>query len=59
MKELIKYLEGKINPDFDFDIEHWDNSNFDDSYNYGVDVGKEYAYREVMEKINKILKKNK
>ena len=55
MKELIKYLESKINFDFDFEIEHWDNGNFDDSYNYGVECGEEYAYREILVKAKQIL----
>jgi hypothetical protein len=44
LEELIKEVESKINPEFDFEVEHWENGNFDDSYSYGVVVGEEYAY---------------
>jgi hypothetical protein len=57
MDELIKYLELKIDFNFDFEVEHWDNGNFDDSYEYGVSVGEEYAYRDILVKLKQI--KNK
>ncbi len=54
--ELLEELESKITPDFDFEVEHWDNGNFDDSYEYGVEAGEEYAYREILDKLIKITK---
>lgn len=56
LEELIKEVESKVNLDFDFDVEHWDSGNFDDSYNYGVDVGEQYAYRELLVKLKSLLK---
>lgn len=54
LEELIKEVESKINPEFDFEVEHWENGNFDDSYSYGVEVGEEYAYRELLVKLKKL-----
>jgi hypothetical protein len=56
LEGLLNEMESKIDPDFDFEVEHWDNGNFDDSYEYGVEVGEEYAYREIVAKIKAILK---
>jgi len=33
--DLIEHYQ----EDFDYDVEHWNNGNFDDSYDYGVEVG--------------------
>lgn len=57
LNELLNELLSKINPEFDFELEHWDNGNFDDSYEYGVEVGEEIAYREIVAKLEKILNK--
>jgi hypothetical protein len=43
--KIEAFVNGKIDPDFDFEVEHWDNGNFDDSYEYGTEVGEEYAFR--------------
>lgn len=53
--QVKKFLEDKIVQDFDFEVEHWDNGNFDDSHSYGVDCGEQYAYREILEKISVLL----
>lgn len=58
MEELEKYLEGMIDQDFDFEREHWDNGNYDDSFDYGVECGEEMAYREILDKLKEI-KQNK
>ncbi len=55
LEKLIREIEEKIDPDFDFDQEHWENGNFDDSYNYGVESGEEHAYRDVLEKLKKLV----
>lgn len=47
LEELIKEVESKIDLEFDFEVEHWENGNFDDSYSYGVETGGEYAYRDI------------
>lgn len=57
IKALLNEMESKINPEFDFEFEHWDNGNYDDSYEYGVEVGEEYTYREIVAKLKEILKK--
>jgi len=56
LEDLIKQIESYIDYDFDFEIEHWDNGNFDDSYDYGVKVGEQYAYRELLVKLRKLHK---
>jgi hypothetical protein len=56
VKKLLEELESKINPQFNFDFEHWDNGSYDDSYEYGLEVGEEYAYREIVAKLTEILK---
>ena len=57
VKKLLEELESKTNLDFNFDFEHWENGNYDDSYEYGVEVGEEYAYRDIVEKLKEILSK--
>lgn len=57
IKALLNEMESKIDPEFDFEFEHWDNGNYDDSYEYGVEVGEEYTYREIVAKLTEILKK--
>ena len=56
LEKLRQEIEAKVDPDFDFGVEHWDNGNYDDSYEYGVEVGEEYAYRDLLTKIDAILK---
>lgn len=52
--KIETFIEGKIDPDFDFEVEHWDNGNFDDSYQYGTEVGEEYAFREMKVFLNNL-----
>lgn len=52
---LIREIELNIDSEFNFEIEHWDNGNFDDSFEYGVEVGEEYTYREIVSKLKEIL----
>lgn len=51
-KEILERIKRAIhagyNPDFDFEVEHWENGNFDDSYDYGVDCGRQEAYGELL-----------
>lgn len=47
MQELLDSLDNLIDDNFDFEVEHWDNGNFDDSYEYGVKVGHQEAYRDI------------
>jgi hypothetical protein len=53
--KLKKYLESNIDLDFDFNVEHWENGNFDDSWNYGVDCGTQYTLREILDKVNELI----
>ena len=39
----IDILLNQYKPDFSFDIEHWENGNFDDSYEYGIECGEQYV----------------
>jgi hypothetical protein len=55
LEKLLAEIESKIDNDFDFDVEHWENGNYDDSYAYGVEVGEEFAYREMYVKLKAIL----
>lgn len=57
LEELIKDVESKVDLEFDFEVEHWENGNFDDSYGYGVEVGEQYAYRELLVKLKQLHKK--
>lgn len=57
LEELLNKLESKIDPQFNFDVEHWDGGNYDDSYEYGVEVGEEYTYREIVALLTEILNK--
>jgi hypothetical protein len=54
LEELIKEVEAKINLEFDFEVEHWENGNYDDSYSYGVETGEEYAYRDILVALKKL-----
>jgi len=56
MEELKKYLEAVIDKDFNYEVEHWDNGNYDDSYEYGIEVGEQQAYMEILEKLKEITK---
>lgn len=54
--KLLEYIHAKIDSNFDYDIEHWDNGNFDDSYEYGIKTGEQYAYYDVL-RFSNLLKK--
>ncbi len=56
LEKLITAIEDKIDLDFDFEAEHWENGNFDDSYSYGVDTGEQQTYRDILEKLKQISK---
>lgn len=47
LKELLKSYE----PDFDFELPHWDNGNFDDSFEYGQECGEQF----ILIKLKKIV----
>ena len=48
IQQFKKFLESKIDLSFDFEQEHWENGNADDSYNYGVDVGTQNTYTDCL-----------
>lgn len=39
LEEIVNIGVGHFDPDFDYEVEHWNNGNFDDSYEYGVETG--------------------
>jgi len=39
-KEIRELLKGH-KADFDYNFEHWENGNFDDSYQYGYESGQQ------------------
>jgi hypothetical protein len=56
LEKAIKEIKPKIDTDFDYDVEHWDNGNYDDSYAYGVETGEQLAYSHVLDILNQLLK---
>jgi len=46
LKALYKLVE-QYQEDFNYEVEHWDNGNFDDSYEYGVETGENYILGEL------------
>ena len=54
IQKFREFLEKKINDKFDFNVEHWNNGNFDDSYNYGTEVGEQDAYDDCLIEFKKI-----
>ena len=55
MKELMEYIESKIDKDFDFEVEHWENGNYDDSFEYGMEYGEQQTYRNILEKVKSLI----
>lgn len=47
-KKLLEYIDSKVYEDFDYDVKHWETGSNDDSYEYGVETGEQYAYREIV-----------
>jgi hypothetical protein len=46
--DAIKLLVDEIYiEDFDFDVEHWENGNYDYSYAYGEECGLQWTIREI------------
>ncbi len=39
IEAVIAYLEKHYDPNFDYEVEHWDWGNADDSFSYGCDSG--------------------
>lgn len=54
MEQIKTFLESKINKDFDYNWEHYENGNYDDSFQYGLESGEQYAYIEILEKLNEL-----
>lgn len=51
-QKIIELVSSKHEPDFDFDVEHWENGNFDDSWSYGVDCGEQYILKGIKKLID-------
>lgn len=49
LEKIKEYVKKNIEEDFDFEVEHWDNGNYDDSYQYGVDSGVQYTLKDILE----------
>ena len=54
LEELIERYEKSIDSDFDFEVEHWWNGNYDDSFNYGVDSATQIIYTNLTEELKKL-----
>jgi hypothetical protein len=48
LKSIQSIVDKGYEPDFNFEYEHWDNGNYDDSCSYGVDTGMQYVYKEIL-----------
>ena len=46
-KKLLEYINSKIDEEFDYEVEHWESGNYDDSYEYGVKTGEQMAYSDI------------
>ena len=46
-KELKEYLDRYYCENFNFEKKHWEDGNFDDSYNYGIESGIQYVVRDI------------
>ena len=55
LEQAIEKIKSKINDEFDYEVEHWDNGNYDDSYEYGVETGQQLAYSEVLDMLKQLL----
>lgn len=54
----LRAIAKDFDPKFNFELEHWVNGNFDDSFEYGVEVGEQYAAVAAMEAIKAIEEKD-
>lgn len=59
LDKLKAFIENKFNDEFDYDVEHYGNGNFDDSYNYGLECGENDAYGEMLSFFNRLDKESK
>jgi hypothetical protein len=48
-EKLRAFLERHYQADFDFEQEHGENRSYDDSYDYGVESGRQEIYRDILE----------
>jgi len=55
LEQAIEKIKSQINSEFDFEVEHWDNGNYDDSYEYGVETGYQLAYSEMLDTLKQLL----
>jgi len=58
LEKAIKEIKSKIDADFDFEVEHWDNGNYDDSYAYGIETGEQLAYSHALDILYQLLKED-
>lgn len=48
LARIKKCIMTSYDPEFDFEVEHWENGNFDDSFDYGHDCGRQDALGELL-----------
>lgn len=46
--DLVNKIESMVDEDFDYEVEHWENGNFDDSFEYGLETGEQYAAKDLI-----------
>ena len=51
MEDLIKFLESKVDPNFDRDADWYDWGNVDDAHSHGVEEGFQDAIEMIIYKI--------
>lgn len=54
LDKLIKQYEELIEPDFDFNWDHNENGNYDDSCQYGFESAEQYCYQDITEELKKL-----
>ena len=55
LEQAIEKIKSKIDSEFDFEVEHWENGNYDDSYEYGIETGQQLAYSEMLDILKQLL----
>ncbi len=46
--DLVSKIESMVDEDFDYEVEHWENGNFDDSFEYGLETGEQYTAKDLI-----------
>jgi hypothetical protein len=51
---VMDMVAKKYDKDFDFNVEHWENGNYDDSYSYGEKCGEQDVLGDLSELLDKV-----